>query len=194
MANADHLALLLKEGVDAWNAWRVKQASSVPDLSGADLHGVNLHEANFYEANLSGADLSKAYLGGGNLGRATLCGANLREADLSETYLLEANLSGVPRDNQDESSDDQDESDTGSGRRCAWHGHWIGGESPSRGELVATASRRQLHAESAVVRRQSWRREAVWGRSPRRTAAPNASECAGRPARSMWCKSTAMKE
>ena len=77
MANADHLALLLKEGVDAWNAWRVKQASSVPDLSGADLHGVNLHEANFYEANLS----------------------------------------GVPRDNQDESSDDQDESDTGSGRR-----------------------------------------------------------------------------
>ena len=117
MANADHLALLLKEGVDAWNAWRVKQASSVPDLSGADLHGVNLHEANFYEANLSGADLSKAYLGGGNLGRATLCGANLREADLSETYLLEANLSGVPRDNQDESSDDQDESDTGSGRR-----------------------------------------------------------------------------
>ena len=34
---------------------------------------------------------------------------------------------------------------------CAWHGHWIGGESPSRGELVATASRRQLHAASAVV-------------------------------------------
>jgi len=32
------------------------------------------------------------------------------------------------------------------GRWCAWHGHWIGGESPSRGELVATASRRQLHA------------------------------------------------
>jgi len=67
--------------------------------------------------------------------------------------------------------------------RCAWHGHWIGGESPSRGELVATASRRQLHAESAVVRRQSWRREAVWGRSPRRTAAPNASEALSRPGR-----------
>src|SRR5208282_4578004 len=60
--------------------------------------------------------------------------------------------------------------------RCAWHGHWIGGESPLRGELVATASWRQLHAVTAVVRRQSWRREAVWRRSPRRTAAPNASE------------------
>jgi len=56
---------------------------------------------------------------------------------------------------------------------CAWHGHWIGGESPSRGEMVATASRRQLHAVLAVVRRRRWRREAVWGRSPRRTAAPN---------------------
>jgi hypothetical protein len=29
--------------------------------------------------------------------------------------------------------------DTVGGRRCAWHGHWIGGVSPSRGELVATA-------------------------------------------------------
>ena len=28
---------------------------------------------------------------------------------------------------------------------CARHGHWIGGESPLRGELVATVSRRQLH-------------------------------------------------
>jgi hypothetical protein len=52
-----------------------------------------------------------------------------------------------------------------------------------RGELVATASQRQLHAASAVVRRQSWRREAVWGRSPRRTAAPNASEALSRPDR-----------
>jgi hypothetical protein len=66
---------------------------------------------------------------------------------------------------------------------CAWHGHWIGGESPSRGALVATASRRQLHAERAVVRRHSWRREAVWGRSPRRTAAPNDSEALDRPGR-----------
>ena len=30
---------------------------------------------------------------------------------------------------------------------CARHGHWIGGESPLRGELVATVSRRQLHVD-----------------------------------------------
>ena len=67
------------------------------------------------------------------------------------------------------------------GRRCARHGHWIGGGSPSRGELVATVSRRQLHAEQPVVRRVAWRREAVWGRSPRRTAAPNVRELLSRP-------------
>src|SRR5271168_3937749 len=71
----------------------------------------------------------------------------------------------------------------GGGRRCAWHGHWIGGESPSRGDVVATASRRQLHAVLAVARRQRWRREAVWGRSPRRTAAPNGSEPLSKPGR-----------
>jgi hypothetical protein len=38
--------------------------------------------------------------------------------------------------------------------------------------LVATASRRQLHC-----------REAVWGRSPRRTAAPNVSEPLYKPDR-----------
>src|ERR1700734_2479592 len=72
---------------------------------------------------------------------------------------------------------------SGTARRCAWHGHWIGGESPSRGEVVATASQRQLHAVPAVVRRQGWRREVVWGRSPRRTAAPNASEPLSKPDR-----------
>jgi hypothetical protein len=38
-------------------------------------------------------------------------------------------------------------------RGCARHGHWIGGGSPSRGELVATVSRRQLHAAWPVARR-----------------------------------------
>ena len=37
--------------------------------------------------------------------------------------------------------------------RCARHGHWIGGESPLWGELVATTSRRQLHGR--VCRRET---------------------------------------
>jgi hypothetical protein len=56
---------------------------------------------------------------------------------------------------------------------CARHGPWIGGESPLRSELVATASRWQLHD-----------REVLWGGSRRRAAAPNVSEALGRPGRS----------
>src|SRR5580700_5220899 len=35
---------------------------------------------------------------------------------------------------------------------CGRHGPWIGGASPLRSELVATASRRQLHAGGSVAR------------------------------------------
>jgi hypothetical protein len=45
--------------------------------------------------------------------------------------------------------------ETEDGRRCARHGHRIGGGSPSWGELVATTSRGQLRV-----------REGAWGRSP----------------------------
>ncbi len=55
---------------------------------------------------------------------------------------------------------------------CARHGPWIGGGSPLRSKLEATASRRQLHAGGASRDNSAWRREAVWGRSRRRAAAP----------------------
>ena len=67
---------------------------------------------------------------------------------------------------------------------CARHGPWIGGASPLRSELEATASRRQLHAGGASRDDPAWRREAVWGRSRRRAAAPNVSEALCRPGRS----------
>jgi uncharacterized protein YjbI with pentapeptide repeats len=47
MANDEHVALL-KQGVDAWNAWR--QAN--PDIRHPDLRGANLTEANLSGANL----------------------------------------------------------------------------------------------------------------------------------------------
>jgi hypothetical protein len=67
---------------------------------------------------------------------------------------------------------------------CARHGPWIGGGSPLRSKLEATASRRQLHAGGASRDNPAWRREAVWGRSRRRAAAPNVSEALCRPGRS----------
>src|SRR5207344_2362243 len=59
MANDEHVALL-KQGVDAWNAWREENPDIRPDLSGADLGGANLGGANLSGADLSGADLTGA--------------------------------------------------------------------------------------------------------------------------------------
>jgi hypothetical protein len=79
MANDEHGALL-KQGVDAWNAWRKENPDIRPDLSGANLSGAALRRAHLYGANLSGADLS---------------GADLSEADLSEAPLVSADLTGA---------------------------------------------------------------------------------------------------
>src|SRR5262249_14656985 len=106
MANQDHVARL-KQGVKAWNAWRRKNKTVVPDLDGADLSGANLSLADLSGANLSGADLrgadlsganlrdaklSGAWLSGANLAGATLCDANLRVANLLDANLVGANL------------------------------------------------------------------------------------------------------
>jgi uncharacterized protein YjbI with pentapeptide repeats len=103
MANADHLKIL-REGVDAWNAWR-EASSIIPDLRGANLSGADLHEVDLFgayvsEADLCGADLSRAGLGeakldGANLNGANLNGANLRGTNLGLAYLIETNLSGA---------------------------------------------------------------------------------------------------
>jgi len=102
MANEKHVAIL-KQGVDAWNAWRDENPDIRPDLREANLHGANLREADFESAdlsraNLSGANLQKAKLieadlTEANLRRAMLDGANLRGADLSRANLSRANLS-----------------------------------------------------------------------------------------------------
>ena len=56
MANEEHLAIL-RQGVEAWNAWRGEHRDASPDLSEANLNGVVLGGAN-----LSGAYLSETTL------------------------------------------------------------------------------------------------------------------------------------
>ena len=79
-----------------------------------------------------------------------------------------------------ETANDADGSIAKRGEVCpAWALDWrwksFTGRVGSNREPEATARRQP------VVRRFVWRREAVWGRSPRRTAAPNASELLSRP-------------
>jgi hypothetical protein len=49
MANDEHVALL-KQGVNAWNAWREKSPGIRPDLRGAGLREEYLRKANLRRA------------------------------------------------------------------------------------------------------------------------------------------------
>jgi hypothetical protein len=117
MANDEHVAIL-KQGVDAWNKWRVENRHLRPDLSGADLSRANLFLERmafryldaYLDANrpnydrwarpdwrqlVQMADLSGANLAGANLIWAKLFRANLSGADLTSADLTWADLTGA---------------------------------------------------------------------------------------------------
>jgi uncharacterized protein YjbI with pentapeptide repeats len=94
MANPEHLEIL-KQGVEVWNQWRIKNLDLNPDLSDANFDGLSLGDVNFISANLSGASFSNAYLLGASfsyadLDEAEFSGAHLAGADLSDANLLGA--------------------------------------------------------------------------------------------------------
>ena len=118
MANPDHLARILQEGVPAWNEWRasLKVRTQVGetmkpelkkwidfvewnlesvDLSGADLYGVNLVGINLTDADLSAANLTEADLRDADLREANLTDADLGRAHLQGANLFRAKLSGT---------------------------------------------------------------------------------------------------
>jgi uncharacterized protein YjbI with pentapeptide repeats len=91
MANEEHLAIL-RQGVEAWNAWRRQHNGVRPNLhgavlAGANLFGADLSDASLTDANLRGADLERA-----QLQSALLMMADLGEANLSSAFLPGANF------------------------------------------------------------------------------------------------------
>ncbi len=94
MANQQQIAHL-KEGVEAWNAWRAAHRDVNPDLSGAPLRGLDLTGADLEGANLKEADLRGANLAEANLTGADLAGANFFKAILNGANLAGANLTGA---------------------------------------------------------------------------------------------------
>jgi hypothetical protein len=96
VAMADEKQLeILKQGVAAWNEWRLSETDFGDNLYAANLSGANLREADLSGANLSRADLSRAGLYCANLRSANLVSANLSRADLREVDLVSANLSAA---------------------------------------------------------------------------------------------------
>lgn len=92
MADKIHLDKL-KQGVDAWNTWRLENPHIKPDLCNAELHAEELSGINLSETNLSEANLHNAYLSGANLKNANLSHANLNHATLNDANLNHANMS-----------------------------------------------------------------------------------------------------
>jgi uncharacterized protein YjbI with pentapeptide repeats/peptidoglycan hydrolase-like protein with peptidoglycan-binding domain len=102
----------LRSGPNAWNAWRQKNPTAVPNLAGISLeaserqlgpkHGgpINLKAALLRDAELrfvilTTADLAAADLSGADLAHARLDHADLRGAKLSSSCLDYANLDGA---------------------------------------------------------------------------------------------------
>jgi uncharacterized protein YjbI with pentapeptide repeats len=94
MANEEHLKIL-RQRVEAWNAWREENPDIHPDLTRAGLTRADLTGANLFEAGLTGANLFEADLTGAGLNGADLTRANLTGANLTGTYLFEADLTGA---------------------------------------------------------------------------------------------------
>lgn len=94
MADQAQIAAL-KQGVDAWNAWRPAHAPAHPDLSGSGLRGLDLSKADLSGADLRGADLRGTILSAAILAGADLAGANFFKAVLDGADLAGANLIGA---------------------------------------------------------------------------------------------------
>ena len=94
MADDAHVAAL-KQGVDAWNAWRAAHAGTPPDLANASLRGLDLARANLAGADCRQADLRGTILSGAILTGANLAGANFFKAVLDAADLAGANLIGA---------------------------------------------------------------------------------------------------
>src|SRR4051812_28867226 len=77
MANPEHVAKL-KEGMEAWNAWR-KTSNETPDLSGVELNGDSLDSYDLSSANFSRTRLDLL-----SFHRAAIDGASFQRAELSE--------------------------------------------------------------------------------------------------------------
>jgi len=94
VAIEEHLAIL-KQGVEAWNAWRQEHESISPDLSNADLSKAALSGADFTNSNLNHIDLSNTSMNGANFTSVDCQYANLRCSKLADAVLEKAAFRGT---------------------------------------------------------------------------------------------------
>lgn len=86
------LNILLKQGVSAWNQWRLQHPQENLDFPRVDLRGVDIRNADlggakFYRSDFSNADLRGAHLSGAFLYRAKLNGTKLNSCNMVNAVL-----------------------------------------------------------------------------------------------------------
>ncbi|MEM7190922.1 MAG: pentapeptide repeat-containing protein [Pseudomonadota bacterium] len=86
---------ILRQGVEAWNAWRDKSASAPVSLAGTDLSDRNLDKINFMRTDLTGCNLDGTELRRAHLKDADLTGASLIGANLEHVNARQAVFAGV---------------------------------------------------------------------------------------------------
>ena len=91
MANSAHLEIL-KQGVEAWNAWRKANPGERPELTGVGAVDQSLCGIDFSGANLTGARFMRTDLSGADLHSCDLTCANLMHCKLNDANLEGANL------------------------------------------------------------------------------------------------------
>ena len=94
MADPKHVEIL-KQGVDAWNRWRIKNRFVVPDLTGVSFLPKHLWQTDISPAAIDGGQvvrLEESGLEGVNFERTILAWAVLREVNLQRAYLLSTRL------------------------------------------------------------------------------------------------------
>jgi len=91
MANSEHV-YWLREGVEAWNRWRLSHPDVLPDLELMDARGLVLDSVNFRRAMLRGANFSNVPLKSACFSGADLAHANLTATDMSGTDCSGSNL------------------------------------------------------------------------------------------------------
>src|SRR5260221_5562764 len=94
MADEAHLAVL-KQGADAWNAWRAAHSGTPADFANARLRGLDLTMANLAGADCRKADFRGTILSGATLTDANFAGANFFKSVLDDADLAGANLVGA---------------------------------------------------------------------------------------------------
>ncbi len=83
---------IIRNGVDAWNAWRHAHPGVEVDLSGANLSETHLTGIDLSRANLYGADLAYGWFAHANFNSADMTRVEARNADFMEADLRGARL------------------------------------------------------------------------------------------------------